>query len=679
MKQLTTTLLVVLAIVLQVMGQSPRKFSYQAVVRNADGTIIANQEVDIKVSLLVSGSDESALYTEVHTLTTTPQGVVNMVVGNGTEPTGSLDDIPWADGNIDIQIDIKMDEAAEFVTMGTTRILAVPYALYAATGTPGPQGPQGEPGISLLWLGSLDAAPADPTLNQAYYNTVDKKSYVYDGTQWTTLAQDGTDGEAGADGVGILWKGSLEAAPADPVINWAYYNTVDKKSYIYNGTEWTILTQDGEQGPVGPLVEGTEGQMLMHDGTSWVATGKVMLTDETFEVRAEAGHNPEQPIFAVYTSESKLAFAVYEDGTRVYVEDSGAKSGSKGGFAVGGLTQNKQEVNYFILEPDSVRFNIVEVPSKSGSKGGFAVGGLTQNKSVTNDYMNINFDEARFTIRDDAKSGSKGGFAVGGLTQNKFGESDYFMVNADSTYIQNTLSAMGDMVVSGSMTTGGVVGTLPVKDVDGNEYATVRIGNQIWMKQNLKTTKYADGTPIELANLLIYGVSDDADTLNIFGRLYTEAAVYSPTGGGVCPTGWHVPNFLDWTELLTFVGGADWAANAEVTGQKLMEKGTVGATTGYWMEDNSANNISGFSGRPGGTAYFSASWFYSEKGYRAYWWSIGQTLAEYYTLDGTGISSGEAPFGQAFSVRCIKDNQLFYNIFCIDGLEFFNPSCFWKP
>ena len=655
MKRLTTTLFVILAIALQVMGQSPRKFSYQAVVRNADGTIIANQEVDIKVSLLVSEDEGSALYTEVHTVTTTPQGVVNLVVGNGTEATGSLDDIPWADGNIDIQIDIKMDEATEFVTMGTTRILAVPYALYAATGTPGPQGPQGEPGISLLWLGSLDAAPTEPSLNQAYYNTVDKKSYVYNGTEWTTLAQDGTDGEPGADGVGILWKGSLDAAPVEPVLNWAYYNTVDKKSYIFDGTEWTILTQDGEQGPVGPLVEGTAGQMLMHDGTSWMATGKVKLTDETFEVRADADHDPEQPIFAVYNSDSKMTFAVYENGTRVYVEDSGAKAGSKGGFAVGGLTQGKEEINYFILEPDSVRFNIVEVPSKAGSKGGFAVGGLTQGKSATNDYMNINFDEARFTIRDDAKSGSKGGFAVGGLTQNKFGESDYFMVNTDSTFIQNTLSAMGDMVVSGSMTTGGIVGTLAVKDVEGNEYATVRIGNQIWMKENLRTTKYADGTPIELQNSLIYGVTDDADTLSIFGRLYTEAAVYSPTGGGVCPTGWHVPNFLDWMELLTFVGGADWASNAEVTGQKLMEKGTVGATTGHWMEDNLANNISGFSGRPGGTAYFSGSWFSSGVGYEAYWWSIGQTLAEYYILDGAGISSGEAPAGQAFSVRCIKD------------------------
>ena len=60
-------------------------------------------------------------------------------------------------------------------------------------GPPGPIGPQGANGVSILWKGSLASAPASPSLNWGYYNTVDKKSYVYDGTTWQILAQDGLD------------------------------------------------------------------------------------------------------------------------------------------------------------------------------------------------------------------------------------------------------------------------------------------------------------------------------------------------------------------------------------------------------------------------------------------------------------------------------------------------------
>lgn len=655
MKRLTTILMLLLAVALQVMGQSPRKFSYQAVVRNADGTILSNQQVMLKVSIVAETGKETPYFTEVHSITTTPYGTVNLVVGDGAEPTGSLDDIPWADGNLNVQIDLKLG-TADYIPMGTTRVLAVPYALYAATGTPGEKGPQGDPGIPILWLGSLAAAPTTPSLNQAYYNTVDKTSYVYNGTAWSTLAKDGTDGQAGADGIGILWKGNLDVAPTAPLLNWAYYNNVDKKSYIYNGTEWTTLAQDGAQGPAGPMVTGTAGQMLTHDGTNWVATNRTKVTSETFEIRPAAGHDPEQPIFAVYNSQSKLAFAVYEKGTRVYVEDEA--KGSKGGFAVGGLTPAKldkpaTEVVYMKIYPDSVRFNIVETPENSGkgSKGGFAVGGLTPAKSEpTNDYLNLSFDQARFTIRDDGNKTSKGGFAIGGLTPGKAGElEDFFMVSMDSTYIANTLIAAGDIAVQGNMTTGGTVGTLPVKDKDGNEYKTVRIGNQIWMQENLRTTKYADGTAIGVNAL----TDLTGEELSGLGRLYNETAVYNSANGGICPTGWHVPSYIDWLELLTFVGGANWSTNAVITGNKLIEKNST-----YWTVPD-ANNISGFTGRPGGFYNLSTT-TYIEKGTKAYWWNKGAVNPELYSLDAAGgiISIPVVPAaGNAYSVRCIKDIQ----------------------
>jgi hypothetical protein len=97
-------------------------------------------------------------------------------------------------------------------------------------------------GDGIVWQGALAAAPENPEANWAYYNTTDKKSYIYDGAVWQILAQDGA---AGANGIGIVWKGALAAAPESPETNWAYYNTADRISYIYSNGEWHILTGNG--------------------------------------------------------------------------------------------------------------------------------------------------------------------------------------------------------------------------------------------------------------------------------------------------------------------------------------------------------------------------------------------------------------------------------------------------
>jgi hypothetical protein len=119
----------------------------------------------------------------------------------------------------------------------------------------------GEDGI--VWQGDLSSAPKNPQVNWAYYDTVQKKSFIWDGTAWRRIAQDGADGVDGAKGdtgaqgekgdtgntgtagAGIVWKGALAAAPANPQTNWAYYNTTDRGSYIYSDGDWHILAGNG--------------------------------------------------------------------------------------------------------------------------------------------------------------------------------------------------------------------------------------------------------------------------------------------------------------------------------------------------------------------------------------------------------------------------------------------------
>lgn len=113
-------------------------------------------------------------------------------------------------------------------------------------GAQGPAGTNGTNGISIIWRNET-AEPTSPQLNWAYYNAVDKKSYIYNGTEWKILSQDGTNGTNGTNGTGIIWRDET-TEPTSPQLNWAYYNVNDKKSYIYNGSAWKILAKDGVDG-----------------------------------------------------------------------------------------------------------------------------------------------------------------------------------------------------------------------------------------------------------------------------------------------------------------------------------------------------------------------------------------------------------------------------------------------
>ena len=99
-----------------------------------------------------------------------------------------------------------------------------------------------------VWKGSLSVAPSNPEVGWAYYNTKLKKSFIYDGNSWQIMSQDG------ADGTGIIWKGELSKAPSNPQKNWAYYNTTDGNSYIYNGSVWNHLARAGKDGTSGVLL-----------------------------------------------------------------------------------------------------------------------------------------------------------------------------------------------------------------------------------------------------------------------------------------------------------------------------------------------------------------------------------------------------------------------------------------
>ena len=140
-----------------------------------------------------------------------------------------------------------------FRLLGITVIAsAVVFAALACKGPMGPQGPKGDPGadgVSIVWMGELSSPPSGAQENWAYYNTAAGSAYIYDGRSWRLLAQDGV---SGVSGVSMAWQGERTSHPANPQLNWAYYNSADNKSYIWDGSAWQVLAKDGEVGPQGP-------------------------------------------------------------------------------------------------------------------------------------------------------------------------------------------------------------------------------------------------------------------------------------------------------------------------------------------------------------------------------------------------------------------------------------------
>ncbi len=208
-------------------------------------------------------------------------------------------------------------------------------------------------------------------------------------------------------------------------------------------------------------------------------------------------------------------------------------------------------------------------------------------------------------------------------------------------------------------------GTDKVKDVDNNEYNTVKIGNQCWTKENLRT---------KLGTVGDYGYPTGVtgnDTVT-YGRLYSWAAVMNdaaassnvPSGiRGICPEGWHVPSDGEWGNLINYVkskaeyrcgDGYDNIANALSSEMGWTNSGTSGCNAG---DSNEKRNKTGFSAVPAGEYSGSSC---TNKGTHAYFWSTTKSSsAGYYKYLENTSSSMNAGFefseDMGLSVRCLRN------------------------
>ena len=196
-------------------------------------------------------------------------------------------------------------------------------------------------------------------------------------------------------------------------------------------------------------------------------------------------------------------------------------------------------------------------------------------------------------------------------------------------------------------------------DQDGNVYKTITIGTQTWMAENLRTTKYRDGTVIppisgyagwytdSLGVYYTYNNTPDAVSIATYGRLYNWYAVTDSRN--IAPAGWHVPTDAEWTTLTTYLGGES------VAGSKMKETGTT-----HWFTLNTgATNESGFTALPSGWCDDGDPPFV-HMGFLGFYWTTTHYLNDHYEyyrqLDySANVYSYFTSAAVGFAVRLVKD------------------------
>ena len=132
MKKIFTLIITILCATV-LFAQAPEKFTYQAVVRNASNSLVANQNVSVRISILQGSATGSAVYVETQTVTTNVNGLMTLSIGEGTEVSGTFSGIDWANGPYFLKSEIDPDGGVSYTIESVQQLLSVPYALYANT------------------------------------------------------------------------------------------------------------------------------------------------------------------------------------------------------------------------------------------------------------------------------------------------------------------------------------------------------------------------------------------------------------------------------------------------------------------------------------------------------------------------------------------------------------------
>jgi uncharacterized protein (TIGR02145 family) len=389
----------------------------------------------------------------------------------------------------------------------------------------------------------------------------------------------------------------------------------------------------------GGNVTGDGGATVTARGVCWNTTGNPTIADELSSDGSGIG---------AYTS----SLSNLNTNTTYYVRSYATNSA---GTAYG----NQIDFTTFQLAYVSTS-SISDITKTSATVSGNVIDDYGSEVTARGICWTSSFYDPRITDNKTVEGGGPGEFTsiITGLTEHTL-----YNVRAYATSAAGT--SYGELRVIITMADSPAIIFNPditygtVADIDGNNYKTVEIAQQSWMAENLRTTRFNDGTDIPIAEdpatwmaLTTPGYcwynNDESSFKSTYGGLYNWYAVST---GKLCPTGWHVPSNEELDGLVTFLGGMDAAS------VKIRETGT-----GHWLSPNDdASNLYGFTAIPGGVRFYNGEFvnisifinlWTSTDYYGTSAWSYQWGYLGFGTITGSGTSS----LGEGESIRCIKDN-----------------------
>lgn len=362
MKKLLTILLGVLSLYLN--AQTPTGFSYQAVLRNAQGEVIANQSASLRVTITGS-NDVDIHYQEEHAVQSSAQGLIGVIIGTGTNNLGNLVDVPWGTDQMKLKVEIKLGSASTYSFLGTQTLQTVPYALHASN--------------AKAIVSSPAASDEEPIfvvknkLGQIVFAVYQEgvRVYVDDGT--TPIK-----GSKGGFAIGGL-SGTKESVE--------YFRITPDSARIY-------IDDSGKGLKGGFAVGGLSGTKISREF--------LRITPDSARIYIDDSSKGLKGGFAIGGLSGTKTNAEYlritPDSARIYINRQPSIKGAKGGFAVGGLSGTKATGEYLRVTPDSTRVFVTN-QSATGSVGGFSV----KSKEDKKDYFNITGVNAAEAINNESR------------------------------------------------------------------------------------------------------------------------------------------------------------------------------------------------------------------------------------------------------------------------------------
>ena len=639
MKRILITLTLFFSVIAASFAQAPQKFSYQAVVRDASNNLIANQPVGVQISILQGSAAGEAVYVETQNATTNANGLMTLEIGGGTMLSSDFATIDWGDGPYFLKTETDPNGGTNYTIEGTQQLLSVPYALYAGSAANSFSGSYND-------LTDLPQIPDIPEDLSAFNNDV---GYI-------TMDSVPTDISVFNNNVGYITMDSVPAM-VSAFENDAHYITDLQLQQILN----TIAEMQNEIDSMNQVIEALNSQVSQLIPT--LATVVTHSVESIATTSAVTGGN----VTSNGHDEIIARGVCWSTNNPPTIADSHTTDGL-------GLGEYTSTVSGLV--PNTTYYLCAYVTNVVGTAYGEVMTFTTPCNSVT--------------------------ISISGTTSIGAGQSTTLAASGANTYLWSTEETTASITTTPAETTTytvigtnqyGCTGTASVTvtvipqggqpcpgmatitDYDNNIYNTVQIGNQCWMKENLRTTSYSDGTPIEQGTdtsrttAYWYYPSGNSDNMSTLGLLYNWAAVMrgsassseNPSGvQDVCPTGWHVPSDAEWTELTDYVSSqSEYACN----GTSIYIAKALASTTGWNSFSSnctvgntpSDNNATGLGIVPAGyysgnynaatTAYCSSATEYNEN--YVYNRNIG--------FFSSTVNRGNLAKYTALSVRCTKD------------------------